>query len=231
MGQDDLEKSVTFNWEHHHPTTMKGNKMKTVRSDIATRKAKNFLRDCKATFESKPMRNQVMLINQISGNKRRDKKAMERLTNHLPAVVALERCSTPGKFKGMWFPIYGRVDYDLTRMCVETEFEHGDTALTMMAKLPDGNRLMCSFSYHAIKRMFERYDDLLNMHNNQDILHQMFLIFRDLNCGIATRTIVDTGRFEVQDRVMVWSTLGSGMAEQGYLIKTFLPKEEVNERT
>ena len=227
MGQDDLEKSVTFNWEHgalSQPT--KGNMMKTVRSNIATRKAKNFLRDCKATFESKPMRNQVMLINQISGNKRRDKKAMERLTNHLPAVVALERCSTPGKFKGMWFPIYGRVDYDLTRMCVETEFEHGDTALTMMAKLPNNQKLMCSFTYHSIKRMFERYDDLLNMHNNQDILHQMFLIFRDLNCGIAERTIVDTGLIELQDRMVVWSTLGSDSAHEGYLIKTFYERKK-----
>ena len=200
--------------------------MNTVRSDIATRKAKNFLRDCRDKFESMAMPSQVNMINTISGNKRRDKAAMQRLTNKLPSVIALEKCSTKGKYKNMWFPVYGRVDYDLMRTNTATQFKHGDTALSLMATLPTGDTLMCVFSYHAIKRMFERYDCLLNEHDNDRILQQLFVIFRTLNRDRAVKKGgVDTGPYEIDGRKFVWSTVGSEFSDEGYLIKTFLPKD------
>ena len=160
-----------------------------------------------------------LILNNLPPSRFKSEASVKKLTRNLKDVITIVKVIEDNKATGEYLPVTLSMSYGakLRDMTKDTEF--GETILKFTAHFPSGTKKHAVFSWHSIKRIFERYDDFLHEHNNDVIIQKLFNIWQQINLLHA-----EEGAIEIDDIKLAWSTAAIGDKETACAIRTFLPQ-------
>ena len=194
--------------------------MSKYREQIAARKANQFFRHLHNKIPLKKSGYSNTILSNLSGSTRKNKKSLERLMRILPELVNIEREYTKDKPTNKYIPITAWISYEGIRTKLSTDESFQETAIVLTAYFQ--NKIeRCRFSWHAIMRLFERYDELLQEHDMDKIIMELAKIFKELNMNPT-----DARRVKLRNKTLIWDDGKiNNLPDRVFNVITFLPKD------
>ena len=192
--------------------------MSNFRKENAIRKTNQFFRYVHDKLPAAKSSRAHRLLSNLSGSTRKNKKSLEKLMRALPEIINIEPEFHHEKRTGCYIPITAWMSYEGKRTKIQENETFKETSVMFTAYFKNKVE-RCRFSWHAMLRLFERYDDMYHEHNIDKILFELAKIFKELNIHHAVDDLV-----QVRNRKLVWSRGEiDGIPGKVFNISTFYP--------